>query len=176
MQHCPTCGHEVKRIGHLYYRCAYCILTSKVYNDSVRFQGKALALARESRGLSIDELAQATSNDAATINRWEDGSPFITDDEVQRLGDALDYPTGFFHMEVSEWSQATTLGVYHDMVWCECGKMLGVVGQPLPLVCATCYAVVEGCPQCDGDLLPRERLGKVVAIACPACKWTRKVL
>ena len=175
MQHCPWCGRAVQRIEKR-YRCWHCFTTSKGYSDFERFNKEWMILAREIRGLTVTELAQMIDGDVADIVRWEEGSPFIAANTIARLADALDFPVAFFHQqEAVEPLGETTLDWHSKVVWCECGGVLGDVGNPLPLLCPTCYAVVEGCPQCDHDL-ERERLGKVVAIYCPACKWTRKVL
>ena len=173
MQHCPWCGRAVQRIEKR-YRCWYCFTTSKGYSDFERFNGERLILARESRGLTVDDLARMTDSEIADVVRWEGGSPFIAANTIERLADALDYPVAFFHQEAPKPLGETTLDWHSQVVWCECGEVLGDVGEPLPLICPTCSAVVEGCPRCDGDLLSRERLGKIVSIYCPVCKWQRK--
>ncbi len=58
-----------------------------------------LVLARESRGLTQGELAQAASLSQADVSRYENGNRPIGQDALQRIADALHYPSEFFYRQ-----------------------------------------------------------------------------
>lgn len=60
---------------------------------------KLLTLARESRGLSLMELASKIDTSHANINRWEAGSVHINAEYFNRVQKALYYPESFFYQQ-----------------------------------------------------------------------------
>ena len=60
------------------------------------FNPEMLVLARRSRSLTQDELAKRAAVTRPTLARYEIGSLAVSDDALNRLADALDYPVRFF--------------------------------------------------------------------------------
>lgn len=60
----------------------------------------ALTLARESRRMTQTALAQALGVKQSTISKLENGMGVVTDEQVEQLASVLDYPAGFFSLDV----------------------------------------------------------------------------
>ncbi len=60
------------------------------------FNREMMTLARESRGLTQTALGLSLSLTPSLISKFENGVVVPTDDNLQRLADALDYPVEFF--------------------------------------------------------------------------------
>ena len=65
------------------------------------FNPEMLALARKSRGKTQTALAKASGLAQPVISRYEAGFREITDPDLERIADALDYPPEFFARKAS---------------------------------------------------------------------------
>ena len=61
-----------------------------------RFRPDLLTLARQARGLTIKEVEEASGVPARRVSRIERNLTMPTDEDKQRLADALDFPLSFF--------------------------------------------------------------------------------
>jgi Zn-dependent peptidase ImmA (M78 family)/DNA-binding XRE family transcriptional regulator len=57
-----------------------------------------LILARESRGLTQTELAEATGVSQGNISKYESGLLKVSDEHLAHIAEVLDYPTTLFHL------------------------------------------------------------------------------
>ena len=80
-------------------------MTTSVFNPEM------LNLARRSRGLTQEELAQRALVSRGLLAHYEAGIRLVPDDTLGRLADALDYPVGFF------CRTPTLLGVGGDAIF-----------------------------------------------------------
>jgi transcriptional regulator with XRE-family HTH domain len=182
---CPRCGRATQPIEKR-FRCLYCSLHSKLstkrsiaYVDWLPFQGSAVQLAHTYHGLTTVDLAAQLGVDVAYLEAIEAGQAIVSPDLARQIAFATGFPLAFFHIEHVRFEGPTTLDWHAEMARCECGYCLGMEGDPLPVICPACYAVVEGCPRCDQDLEANWRydkagqISRVTSIYCPACGWKR---
>lgn len=186
MMLCPRCGRHTQPIENKRFRCLSCSLKSKLtskrhidYVDWLPFQGSAVQLAHCFRGLTTADLAAEVGVDIAYMEAIEAGTAIVGPELARCIADVTQFPLAFFHIEHVRFEGPTTLDWHAEMALCECGHCLGMQGDPLPVICPACYAVVEGCPCCDQDLEANWRHDKttgqsqVTSIYCPACGWKR---
>ena len=64
-------------------------------------RAEAIQLARESRGLTQNQLAKKASISQASISKFERGEQEVTQDALYKISKALDYPESFFNKEVT---------------------------------------------------------------------------
>lgn len=55
-----------------------------------------LILARETRGLTQSELAEASNISQGTISKYEGGLLYVSEEHLQKIASVLDYPLSFF--------------------------------------------------------------------------------
>jgi Zn-dependent peptidase ImmA (M78 family)/transcriptional regulator with XRE-family HTH domain len=65
-------------------------------NDPKIVNPQMIILARESRGVSQNELAEILSIKQATISKYENGLLKTSEEDLEKLSKALDYPLSFF--------------------------------------------------------------------------------
>jgi Zn-dependent peptidase ImmA (M78 family)/transcriptional regulator with XRE-family HTH domain len=71
-----------------------------------------LILARESRGLTQIQLAEATSVQQATISKYETGFSNISEEHLEQFANVLEYPKEFFYLPEQRYGFGTSC-TYH---------------------------------------------------------------
>ncbi|MGA2173294.1 MAG: XRE family transcriptional regulator [Sedimentisphaerales bacterium] len=65
-----------------------------------KVRGEMIQLARESRGLTQNELARKTSISQASISKFERSEKDINDEALEKIAKVLDYPPTFFVRDI----------------------------------------------------------------------------
>lgn len=71
----------------------------KSLKENPEYNYKMIVLARESRGLGQQELAEMIGTNAGNLSRIEKGTQTIMQDMIEKICKALDYPLHFFKQE-----------------------------------------------------------------------------
>lgn len=97
----------------------------------IELESSRLVVARRRRGMTHDELAEATGISAGTLRDWEEERAWCNSQEaIDKLSAALNYPPGFFtagEIELLTW-QPFFCKIEYDAV----------------IICATCGEPITG--------------------------------
>ena len=69
-------------------------------DDNERFNPELLTLARRTRGLSQAQTSSKAEVAQSFISKYESGTMMPRDQHIEKLAQALDYPTAFFYQQM----------------------------------------------------------------------------